>query len=83
MYIQDINIENRVYNYCFDNLVKPKTIETENILTDKKNYKDFGISFTRYVHSKSIKMINLHSRELMEKIEENETKNISWLMIIY
>ena len=83
MYIQDINIENWVYNYCFDNLVKPKTIETENILTDKKNYKDFGISFTRYVHSKSIKMINLHYHELMEKIEENETKNISWLMIIY
>ena len=39
MYIQGINIKNRVYKYCFDNLVKPKTIETENILTNKKNYK--------------------------------------------
>ena len=67
MYIQGIIIKNRVYKYFFDNLVKPKTIETENILTDKKNYKDFAISFTRYVHSKSIKMLSLHYHELMEK----------------
>ena len=67
MYIQGINIKNRVYKYCFDNLVKPKTIETENILTNKKNYKDLAISFTRYVHSKSIKVLSLHYHELMEK----------------
>ena len=45
MYIQGIIIKNRVYKYCFDNLVKPKTIETENILTNKKNYKDLANFF--------------------------------------
>ena len=32
------------------------------------------IYFTRYVHSKSIKVLNLHYHELIGKIEENERK---------
>ena len=57
MHIREINIKNRVYNYYFDNLVKPKKLETKNILIDEKNYKDLTIYFTKYVHSNSIKML--------------------------
>ena len=57
MHIQVINIKNQVYNYHFDNLVKAKKIETKNILINGKNYKDLTIYFTRYVHSKSIKIL--------------------------
>ena len=32
------------------------------------------IYFTRYVHSKSIKVLNLHYHELIGKIEEHEGK---------
>ena len=51
MHIQEINIKSRVYRYYFDNLVKPKKLETKNILIDEKNYKDLTIYFTKYVHS--------------------------------
>ena len=44
---QRINIKNRVYNYYFGNLVKTKKLETTNILTDKKKYRDSVIYFTR------------------------------------
>ena len=37
------------------------------MLIDKKDYKDLSIYFTRYVHSKSIKMLALHYHELMGK----------------
>ena len=57
MHIQVINIKNQVYNYHFDNLVKAKKLETKNILINGKNYKDLTIYFTRYVHSKSIKIL--------------------------
>ena len=50
MHIQEINIENQVYNYHFDNLVKTKKLETKNILINKKDYKDLVIYFIRYVH---------------------------------
>ena len=67
MHIQKINIKNQVYNYHFDNLVKTKQLETKKILIDKKNYKDLTIDFTRYVHSKSIKIFSLQYHELTEK----------------
>ena len=60
IHIQEINIKNRLYNYHFDNLVKAKKLETRSILIDEKNYKDLTINSTRYVHSKSIKMLSLH-----------------------
>ena len=74
MHIQKINIKNRVCNYHFYNLVKAKILETKNILVNKKNYQDMTIYFTRYFHSKSIKMLNLHYHELMGEIEEHEGK---------
>ena len=37
------------------------------------------IYFTRYVHSKSIKMLSLHCHELMGKIKEHEEKK--YLMV--
>ena len=77
--MQEINIKNRVYNYNFDNLVKVKKIETKNNLIDEKNYKDITIYFTRYVHSKSIKMVSLQYHELMGKIQEQEGKK--YLMV--
>ena len=46
-----------------------------NILIDKKNYKDLTIYFTRYVNSKSIKMLSLHYHELMGKIKEHGRTN--------
>ena len=40
MHIKRINLKNRFYNYCFDNLIKGRKLETKNILIDKENYKD-------------------------------------------
>ena len=34
------------------------------------------IYFTRYVHSKSIKMLSLHYPELMGKIKDDKVKNM-------
>ena len=82
MHIQEINIRNWVYNYYFDNLVKGKKLETKDILMNEKNYKDLMIYFTRYVHIKSVKKLNLHYHDLMEKIKEHEGKNIWCSMII-
>ena len=78
MHINEINIKNRVYNYHFDNLIKAKILEFKNILIDEKNYANLVIYFTRYVHSKSIKMSSLNYHE-MEKIEEHEGKK--YLMV--
>ena len=52
MHINEINIKNKVYNYSFDNLVKAKKVEIENVLIDKKNHKGLTINFPRYVHKK-------------------------------
>ena len=79
MHIQEININNRVYNYYFDNLVKAKMLETENILINEKNYKDLVIYFTTYYHSEFIKMLRLRYHELMGTIEEHEGKK--YLMV--
>ena len=43
-------------------------------LINEKNYNDMVIYFTRYVHSKSIKVLSLLYHELMGKIEEYEGK---------
>ena len=67
-----INIKNRAYNYCFENLVKAKHLESKSILIDKKNYKGLTIYFTRYIHSISIKMLSLHDHESMRKMKESE-----------
>ena len=69
IYIKEINIKKRVYNYYFDKLVKEKKLETKNMLIDEKNYKDLVIYFTKYVCRKSIKMLSLHYYEFMGKIE--------------
>ena len=37
MHIKEINIKHRVY--FFDNLIKAKNIESENIIINEKNYK--------------------------------------------
>ena len=42
---KEINIKNRVYNYCFDNLVNAKKLETKNILIDKKKLQRIGDLF--------------------------------------
>ena len=41
---------------------------------DEKNYKDLVIYFTRYVHSKSIKMLSLYYHKLMAKAKEHGGK---------
>ena len=43
MYIKDISISSRLYNYYFDNLIKAKKLETKNILIDEENCKDLVI----------------------------------------
>ena len=50
---------------------------TKNISIDEKNSKDLTISFTRYVHSKSIKMLSLNFHELMRKIKKYQGKKYS------
>ena len=73
-----LKIESTTIN--FDNLVKAKKkLETENILIHEKNYKDLVICFTRYVHSKLIKMLSLYYHELMGKVKIYEVKK--FLMI--
>ena len=54
MHFKEVDIENKVCNYYFDNLVIAKKLETENILIDAKSYKDLVIYFTRYVHKDGI-----------------------------
>ena len=56
IHIKEINIKNRFYNNHFDYLVKAKKLETKNTLIDERNYKDLTIYFTKYVHSKFIKL---------------------------
>ena len=63
-----INIKSRVYNHYFENLVKEKHLEIKSTLIDQKNYKGLTIHFTRYVPSKSIKILSLHYHELMGKV---------------
>ena len=46
MHIKEISIENRVYNYYFDHLIKAKELETESILIDERDHKDLAIYFT-------------------------------------
>ena len=46
---------------------KKKKIETTNI--DETNYKHLVICFTTYIHSKSIKLLNLHYHKFIGKIE--------------
>ena len=58
--IKENNIENKIYKYYFNNLIKTKKLETENISIDEKNYKDMVIYFTRYVHTELIKVLSLH-----------------------
>ena len=43
---------------------------------DEKNYKNLVILFSRYVNSKSRKMMILYYHELMGRTEEQEGKNI-------
>ena len=76
MRIKEINIENRVYNHYFDNLVKATKLETKNVLINEKNYKDLMICFTRYVHSKSIKTLSLYYHGLIGKFKKDEGKNM-------
>ena len=61
MDIKDINIENRVYSYYFDNLIKAKKSETKKILIDEKNYKDLVIYFTRYDRGRSVRTLSILS----------------------
>ena len=69
MHFKEIDIKNRVYKYCFDYLIRAKTIETKNIFIDEKNYKDIVICFTRYNRGKSMRMLSLHCHESVGKIE--------------
>ena len=67
MHIKEFNIKNRVYDY-FDNLIKPKKIETNNILIDKKNYRDLVIYFTRCDGGKIIRILSMYYNKLSRTI---------------
>ena len=75
MHTKKINIKSQVH-YHYENLIKPKILETSNIFIDHKSYKDFVIYFTRYHTDKSITMLNLYYDELTGKFEEYEGKKI-------
>ena len=54
-------------------MIKPKTLETRNILIDKKSYKDLVFFFTRYHHVKSTSISKVSKNdELIGKTEEYE-----------
>ena len=72
VHINENSIENKFYNYYFDNLVQAKKLETKNILINEKNSTALTIDFTRYDHKNSMKMLILCYDELMEKIGEHE-----------
>ena len=55
MYFKEINIKNKVYNYC-NNLIKAKNLETKNDLIDERKYKDLTVYFARYDHRKLTRM---------------------------
>ena len=55
-------------------ILKPKKLETKNILNDKKNT-DLLIYFTRYDGRKSIRILILYYNKLRGTIEEHEGKN--------
>ena len=55
---------------------KQKKLETKNIFINEKNYKQPTINFTRYAHSKSIKIFSLYYHELIRKIKEHEGEKI-------
>ena len=44
---KEINIKHQ-FHYHYENLIKPKKLETKNIFIDKKSYKDLLIYFARY-----------------------------------
>ena len=46
------NSKNLIY-YYYENLIKPKKLETRNTLIDKKSYKALVINFTWYNPDKS------------------------------
>ena len=50
MYTKETYIKNQVSEY-YDNLIKPKNIETKNILIYEKHYEDLVISCTKFVLS--------------------------------
>ena len=45
-HISEINVKNITYKCYFDNLVKAKKLENENILIHEKKCKDLAIFFT-------------------------------------
>ena len=79
---KETNITNRAQNY-YDGLVNLATLKTKNIIIDEKNYKDWVIYFVRYVLKKSIEMMTMYYRELVEKIEEYDEKSILQLLRLH
>ena len=78
MHAKEIYIKNEVFDY-HDNLIKPKQLETKNIVIYGKSYKDLVIYSTRYDHGKTIAMCRLYYHELIGKIKEHEGKK--YLMV--
>ena len=60
--------------FYYENLIKPKKLETRKIFINTKSYTDLVIYFTRYHHVKSTTKLNLYYQELIGKIEEYERK---------
>ena len=75
MHSKNINIKNQIH-YHFENLIKPKKLETRNICIDKKIYKNLVVYFTRYHTAKPITMLNLRYDKLIGKIDDYVGKNI-------
>ena len=78
MHTKKINIKNQAH-YHYENLFKPKKLETKNIFIDKKSYKDLVIYFTGYHFDKSITMLNVYCDELIGKIVDFQGKK--YLMV--
>ena len=74
MHSKNINIKYQVH-YHFENLIKPKKLETRNICIDKEIYENLVVCFTRYHTDKSITILNLCYDKLIGKIDDYVRKN--------
>ena len=74
MHTKEIYIKKQVFDY-YGNFIKPKKLETKNILINEKHYMDLVIYSTRNDRVKII-MLSLYYHELMGMPKEHDGKTI-------
>ena len=57
--VNDIDIENRTY-YFFNEFIKIKNFDPNNIKIDEKSYKNIFVSYTVYATIKDLKYVKIN-----------------------